>query len=558
MDTEISDESIKKCKKSFSEAWLTDDRYKSWIRKVSFDNTLYHCIICNKNLSCNSIHVSRHADSASHRNNIKKELLLHNENLQKTCKIFRQKWLDMEQYKCWLREVPHDTSLFFCLVCDKYITIGGGLSNIQQHAESKKHLDKCKKSIEIKLSKLNEQLNTQSNELLMSFEERKKEAEMRYAALIATKNIPFNIAKDILEFFQHLSKDTNVLKSMTISRLKCKNIITNALYPIEKERVVNNIQNTKFSIFIDEIFDITNNKWMTFLVRYVDAETLDIRTQLVKLIDIDAKDSSAEKLFNALKCEMRKLMIPFQNIVALSCDNASVMTGKKKSFKKKLEEVCPNLLTFSCPCHSAALAARAACNNIPDFCDDFLKKIAKYVNSSPKRSAIFRDFCFSFENKYIKLKKLCETRWLSHYQCVDRLLESWDTIELFLTEQVVSEKTKCAEDLLFLMRKIDTKAYFLFLKYILNEFNAFNTFLQGLETRIHLLQPKSVNFLLQICKNFLKDEVLQSLHTENTVNIVFSLKENQKILNEITFGSDCNEYLNKLIIQGHEDVVTTV
>jgi len=154
---------------------------------------------------------------------------------------------------------------------------------------------------------------------------------MRYAALIASKNIPFNIAKDILEFFQHLSKDTNVLKSMTMSRLKCKNIITNALYPIEKERVVNNIQNTKFSIFIDETSDITNNKWMTFLVKYVDAETLDVRTQLVKLIDIDAKDSSAEKLFNALKCEMCKLMILFKNIVALSCDNASVMTGKQKS-----------------------------------------------------------------------------------------------------------------------------------------------------------------------------------------------------------------------------------
>jgi len=70
----------------------------------------------------------------------------------------------------------------------------------------------------------------------------------------------------------------------------------------EKKRIANNIQNTKFSIFIDETSDITNDKWMTSLVRYVDAETLDIRTQLVKLIDIDAKDSNAEKLFNALKC----------------------------------------------------------------------------------------------------------------------------------------------------------------------------------------------------------------------------------------------------------------
>jgi len=106
------------------------------------------------------------------------------------------------------------------------------------------------------------------------------------------------------------------------------------------------------------------------------------------------------------------------------------------------------------------------------------------------------------------------------------------------------------------MRKVDTKAYFLFLKYILNEFNAFNAFFQG--TRIHLLQSKSVNFLFKVCKNFLKDELLKSFNAENVTNIIFSLKENQKHLHEITFGFDCNEYLNELMMQGHEDIVTTV
>jgi len=45
---------------------------------------------------------------------------------------------------------------------------------------------------------------------------------------------------------------------------------------------------------------------MTFLVRYIDSEISDIRTQLVKLIDIDDKDCSAEKLFKAFELEMTK------------------------------------------------------------------------------------------------------------------------------------------------------------------------------------------------------------------------------------------------------------
>jgi len=74
----------------------------------------------------------------------------------------------------------------------------------------------------------------------------------------------------------------------------------------------------------------------------------------------------------------------------------------------------------------------------------------------------------------------------------------------------------------------------------------------------HVLQPKSVNFLFKICKNFLKDELLKFFNVENIINIIFSLKENRKVFHEIIFGSDCNEYLNELMMQEHEDIVTTV
>jgi len=92
--------------------------------------------------------------------------------------------------------------------------------------------------------------------LLLSFV-RKKIAEIKYAALITEKNIPHRIAKEIL-FFQQV--DPNVLKNMSMSPTKCKNIISNVLCPVETERVVNSIQNTKFPIFIDETSDITNEK----------------------------------------------------------------------------------------------------------------------------------------------------------------------------------------------------------------------------------------------------------------------------------------------------------
>lgn len=205
--------------------------------------------------------------------------------------------MEIELFKPWLHKISHDISSFFCSFCDK--SMKADLSKIYRHAESKAHIEICKIKTETK-NITNENINV-ADDSLLSFKERKKIAEIRYAALIADKNISHQTAKEILSFFQHIGEDPNVLKSMSMSRTKCRNIITNVLCPVETDRVVNKLQNTKFTIFIDETSDVTNNKWMTFLVRYIDPETLDIRSQLVKLIDIDAKDSSAEKLFEAFK-----------------------------------------------------------------------------------------------------------------------------------------------------------------------------------------------------------------------------------------------------------------
>ncbi|EFN72096.1 hypothetical protein EAG_10065, partial [Camponotus floridanus] len=84
-----------------------------------------------------------------------------------------------------------------------------------------------------------------------SFHKRKKSAEIRYAALIAEKNIAYPTSKEILNIFQHIGKDPNVLSRMSMSRIKCINI-TNVVCLVEIERIVNNIQNAGFSIFINE------------------------------------------------------------------------------------------------------------------------------------------------------------------------------------------------------------------------------------------------------------------------------------------------------------------
>jgi len=73
-------EMLEKC---FVEAWLNANLYKSWIRQVASDNTIYYCNICNKSFSCSASHVSRHVDSACHKNNIKENIIDNNNKKKK-------------------------------------------------------------------------------------------------------------------------------------------------------------------------------------------------------------------------------------------------------------------------------------------------------------------------------------------------------------------------------------------------------------------------------------------------------------------------------------------
>lgn len=558
---ETGDELKRKSKRGFLEAWLNDNRFKTWIRRVTHDNTLFHCVICNKNFSCSSLsHISRHAESAHHKEKVGKDPSERdNENCKKKPfrkKAFRQQWLEIEEFRLWLREVQHNPTMFYCTYCDK--AISGGLSQIHRHGESKIHKENCEKYVP---NDSNKELDVPIDETYLKFEERKKSAEIRYAALIADKNIPHETAKELLDFFKDVGKEPNVLKCMSLGRTKCTNIITNVLCPIETDRLIKNInqnKNPRFSIFIDETADISNDnrRLFHFFVRYVDPETFEVHSQLMKLIDIDITECTAEKLFNEFKHEILKLQIPLSNTVSLlRDDNASIVTGKQ--FKKRLKELCENVLILSCPCQSVALIAHAACAKIPQVCEDFLKKVANYIKSNVKsghkRSATFRDFCECFREKNHAILKLSETRWLSHYTCVEKLLEFWDNIKHILEEIIMIEKTKNGENLLYIMQNVDIKAYLLFLKYILHFFNEFNTFFNVVETRIHLLQLKSLDFLTEICKKFLKPELLNDLP-----NVAFRKVENYKALDDITLGKECEEYLCQLMVEGYTNMVPIV
>ena len=162
----------------------------------------------------------------------------------------------------------------------------------------------------------------------------------------------------ILNFFKKI--EPPVLQKMTAGATKVSAIVRNVFGPYEEECSVEMLRRVKFSIFIDE--GTQNNKsWLTFLVRYVDPETLDGKTALSKLLELDATKLDAVGIFGQFKHYMLKNSIPFSNILAMACDNASVMIGDRLSFKALLLQENPNVIIIPCICHSLTLISNHSC-----------------------------------------------------------------------------------------------------------------------------------------------------------------------------------------------------
>ena len=65
----------------------------------------------------------------------------------------------------------------------------------------------------------------------------------------------------------------------------------------EIDRITNILREVYFPVYVDETSDRTNETWLALLARYVDPETSQVNSVLLQMINVEASDCSAQKLF---------------------------------------------------------------------------------------------------------------------------------------------------------------------------------------------------------------------------------------------------------------------
>ncbi|XP_052826877.1 uncharacterized protein LOC128248759 [Octopus bimaculoides] len=238
--------------------------------------------------------------------------------------------------------------------------------------------------------------------------------------------------------------------------------------------------------------------------------------------------------------------VSISNILGFASDNHSTLMGNKSGFQKLLRIDIPIVFTIGCVCHSFALCSSHAVRVLPSYLESFLKDLT-YFSRSSKRQSDFYMIQSVVGTKENNIPKLSQTRWLSHKNVINVIIERWDALVLYFESEAKVEKVDGAKWIYETMINKGTKHMLLFLHYILKKVTTINVEFHSEHFRLHLLHTLQSNEYKNILSCFIKEYVLA---VSKVSDIDLNNTTNHKDMSDIYLGERAMRYLEQNPIVG--------
>jgi hypothetical protein len=212
----------------------------------------------------------------------------------------------------------------------------------------------------------------------------------------------------------------------------------------------------EFAIMADECTDINRREMLSLCVRIVE-------DSLIKEVFIGCwpvRSTTADVITDAILEGIQSASLDPTNIVAVSFDGASNMSGSKKGVQALLKVHAPKLVFVHCRSHLLQLALVRAAGLVPDVKRtlSMLSKLYSLFQHSPKRLNVLLATEVAIDGLSHKLVQPGETRWLSYEGSVAVVCKHYAAICLALESiYVEAGDLSCdAGGLLLVLRKHST------------------------------------------------------------------------------------------------------
>jgi len=198
---------------------------------------------------------------------------------------YRKDWERLPDLQKWLNCSKKGNFYFHCNVCyDDYL---GGLTAVRKHGSSEKHK---KNSLSVRnmidpMSKLKS---------LKTLEDKTKESELRLSMFIVEHYISLRTSDHLVQLIKSIPLE--VINNLTCNRTKA--LINNVIGKFSFENLIFRMQNSYFSILIDESTDRSAIKNLAIVVRIMDKNQFLVKDEFACLEPIS--HATANNIFDVI------------------------------------------------------------------------------------------------------------------------------------------------------------------------------------------------------------------------------------------------------------------
>ncbi|XP_058839742.1 uncharacterized protein LOC131695289 [Topomyia yanbarensis] len=442
---------------------------------------------------------------------------------------------DWEKKLIWVTESPKGNLYAYCTVCEQSVKSTGGLTDLERHGGTTKHISNSKNSKIIS--------STHAMTSFLSQEDGSTEAELRLCAWGVQHNVPMSTIESFAKVAKDIFKDSKTAQKVKLGRTKITAIQTNVFGKCQTEELIELMKVNKWSLLVDESTDLTGKKSLAMVIRtYKWDGVLVLRDYFYKIATVT--ETTATALHKLIISKFDEDDVPYKNnLIGLGTDGANVMMGQHHSVGSLFRQDCPDIFLMKCICHSFALCSSYACKNIPSEVEQLCRDVYNFLKYGGQRQARFNDLQCLLELQPLKMLHPSATRWLSLEAVVLRMVNRYDVLLIYFNF-IDDRADKSTREKQAAIRKVLvnplTKTYLLFLSYILPAINKLNRLFQSETPELCRLHTEVSQLYRSILDNFLNADYM--LSCKDPGKVIFE-QRNYKELDALYIGTAAKSHL---------------
>lgn len=468
-------------------------------------------------------------------------------------KKFVLDWLEDDEFKSWLKQVPGDDTKYRCTVCKKTNNLSSsGRGALVDHQIGGKHTEALTKvktffqpSPAAQQRKLNEKKNLD--------EEEKLKAQIIWLMKCLHSGYSNNSTDDMGDVLRRMDPNSEILASFNMKKTKAAYVVNHGLAPYYRDMLYDTLAVTDILVlsFDESHNDVIHKGEMVLMVRYWCHAERQVKVRYLDSVFIGhAGENDLLVNFNKLSSRLDR-----GKVYHISMDGPNVNHAFMRALKRDWESSLMHKLVEigSCNLHIVSGAFKTGAEKSGWKINNTIKGAYQMFHEAPARR---EDYTLVTGSETFP-QFFSSTRWVENQEPADNLIKIWPNIQklwTWWTNQKPRSKQPCSlqtKTILHMKDALDdqlTTAKLHFFSFVAGKLQIFLVKYQADKPLIPFLHRDLVVLLKNLYRIIVKEKVVDAANTGKRLkNIDLDDDDNLVKLKNVEIGFAAEHVINNLL-----------